>query len=299
MRFKFLVRGVATFLIGVAFAIPAILTFPRKGAAQQATKAKPQAAAISAYPESAEGLKSLLQDWFAAIIAGDEAQSSQYLESFAIPNHQEWFRETFGPVEGARLEAKYTELQAKSLEWLEKSAELGALAERISVEAGILEKSAPTQMRVPTQALMTAMVQPTPVYYASSHHHQAANSFFFVGNFVFVDGAFRYLDERVMQALSTAPPMRVKIPRNVLGANLIHRVEPVYPQDAKIKSTVVLHVIIATDGTMKEIQLVSGHPLLFQAAFDAVKQWRYKPILLNGIPVEVDTQIEIEFSPPN
>ncbi len=296
MRFKSLVRGTVVFLFGVVLAIPVILAAPQNDAAQQSTEPKPQAAAITAYPESAEGLKSLLQDWFAAIKAGDTAKSTQYLDSFAIPNHQEWFANTFGPVEGARLEAKYTDLQGKPLDWLKKGAEREIKAEKFSVEVSVFDKPPSTQMRLP-QAFLAAMVQPTALYHAVTRKEANDNSPDFLGDFIYVDGGFRFLDLQIMQALSTAPPMRVMI--GVQRARLINQVQPVYPQEArdqKIQGTVMLHVIISTDGSVHQIQVVSGHPILVQAAIDAVRLWRYQPVLLNGQAVEVDTQINVRFS---
>ncbi|HWN74734.1 MAG TPA: TonB family protein [Candidatus Udaeobacter sp.] len=102
-----------------------------------------------------------------------------------------------------------------------------------------------------------------------------------------------------LQALSSAPPLRIAIGGNVQAARLINRVQPVYPEEAskdKISGTVKLHVVIAKDGKVQQIQVVSGHPLLVQAAIDAVRQWQYQPTLLNGQPVEVDTQIDVVFS---
>jgi protein TonB len=57
-----------------------------------------------------------------------------------------------------------------------------------------------------------------------------------------------------------------------------------------------LHALIAKDGTVQQLEVMSGHPLLVQAALDAVKQWRYRPTLLNGEPVEVDTTIDVIFT---
>ena len=102
-----------------------------------------------------------------------------------------------------------------------------------------------------------------------------------------------------LQALSSAPALRIAIGGNVQAARLINRVQPVYPEEAskeKISGTVKLHVVIAKDGKVQQIQVVSGHPLLVQAAIDAVRQWQYQPTLLNGQPVEVDTQIDVIFS---
>ncbi|MGH9865143.1 MAG: energy transducer TonB [Candidatus Acidiferrales bacterium] len=95
------------------------------------------------------------------------------------------------------------------------------------------------------------------------------------------------------------PVERLRIGGNVMQANLIHQVQPVYPQIAKtahISGSVVLHAIIAKDGTIQELQFISGPPLLRNAAMEAVKQWRYKPTLLNGQPVQVDTTITAVFN---
>ena len=98
------------------------------------------------------------------------------------------------------------------------------------------------------------------------------------------------------------PPKPVEVLRvggNVMQASLIRQVKPVYPQIAKtahIQGTVLLHAIIAKDGTVQELQFISGPPLLMRAAMDAVKQWRYKPTLLNGQPVKVDPTISFVFT---
>ncbi len=95
-------------------------------------------------------------------------------------------------------------------------------------------------------------------------------------------------------------PMRVIIMGNVMSARAIERVPPIYPSLARqthIQGTVRLHAIIATDGSMKSVEVMSGHPLLVQAALDAVRKWRYQPTLLNGAPVEVDTTVDVIFIP--
>lgn len=83
------------------------------------------------------------------------------------------------------------------------------------------------------------------------------------------------------------------------AASLLNKVAPAYPPIAKIaqvSGTVVLHAIIAKDGSIQELQFVSGPPLLMQSAMTAVKGWRYRPTMLNGQPVEVDTTIDVVFS---
>jgi protein TonB len=91
----------------------------------------------------------------------------------------------------------------------------------------------------------------------------------------------------------------VKVGGNVQAARILNRVQPVYPplaRQTRISGTVRLHAIISKDGSIQQLEVISGHPLLQQSALDAVRQWRYQPTLLNGEPVEVDTTIDVIFS---
>jgi protein TonB len=94
-------------------------------------------------------------------------------------------------------------------------------------------------------------------------------------------------------------PQRVRISQGVTRGLLIQKVEPQYPtlaRSARVQGDVVLSAVIDTNGQITNLQLVSGHPMLVPAAIAAVKQWRYKPYLLNGQPVEVETTITVIFS---
>lgn len=96
-----------------------------------------------------------------------------------------------------------------------------------------------------------------------------------------------------------ATPQRVRVSQGVSEGLLIHRVQPMYPQlarQARIAGTVVLQASIGKDGAIQNLRLVSGHPMLAPAAIEAVKQWKYRPYFLNGEPVEVDTQITVNFT---
>ena len=95
------------------------------------------------------------------------------------------------------------------------------------------------------------------------------------------------------------PPQRIRKGGDVEAAAIVNRVVPVYPPIAittHTSGTIVLHAIIAKDGTVQELTYVSGPPLLIKAATDAVRQWRYRPTLLNGEPVEVETTIDVVFN---
>lgn len=94
-------------------------------------------------------------------------------------------------------------------------------------------------------------------------------------------------------------PQRITLGGQVEAAKLINKIPPQYPQVAQaahVTGTVVLHAVISKSGDIEQLQLVSGPPLLAKAAMDAVTQWRYRPTVLNGQPVEVDTTINVVFS---
>jgi protein TonB len=96
-----------------------------------------------------------------------------------------------------------------------------------------------------------------------------------------------------------ATPQRVRVSAGVTSGLLVKKVQPVYPplaRQARIQGTVLLRAQIGKDGSIQNLQLVSGHPMLVQSALDAVKQWKYKPYLLNGEPVEVDTEVAVNFT---
>jgi periplasmic protein TonB len=102
-----------------------------------------------------------------------------------------------------------------------------------------------------------------------------------------------------VKAEKPAAPKRINVGGNVQQARLINQPRPQYPplaKQARIQGTVRFTAIIGRDGNILNLTVVSGHPLLVQSATDAVKQWRYQPTLLNGEPVEVVTQIDVNFT---
>jgi TonB family protein len=100
---------------------------------------------------------------------------------------------------------------------------------------------------------------------------------------------------------SESQPLRIR-GGSTVAARPITKVDPVYPPlavQARVQGAVHFSAVIGTDGHVLNLQLIGGHPLLVQAAQDAVKQWLYQPTLLNGVPVEVVTQIDVQFTLPD
>jgi TonB family protein len=98
---------------------------------------------------------------------------------------------------------------------------------------------------------------------------------------------------------ASAVPQRIRVSQKVEEGLIAKKVQPQYPQEAReqhIQGTVVLKAQISKEGDVAQLELVSGHPLLVPAAIEAVKQWKYKPFLLNGQPLVVETQITVSFT---
>jgi periplasmic protein TonB len=103
---------------------------------------------------------------------------------------------------------------------------------------------------------------------------------------------------RMVLPAAPAPVVRTFRTSNMLEGSLIRRVQPTYPalaRSARIQGPVVLFAVISKAGTIDNLRVVSGHPLLVPAAIEAVRQWRYHPYILNSEPIEVETQITVNF----
>ena len=95
------------------------------------------------------------------------------------------------------------------------------------------------------------------------------------------------------------PTGPVQVSSGTVAGMIISKPEPVYPQIAKsahVQGAVILHAIISKEGTIENLSVISGNAMLVNAARDAVSRWRYKPYLLNGEPVEVETSITVNFT---
>lgn len=117
------------------------------------------------------------------------------------------------------------------------------------------------------------------------------------------DGGVGYSAVLVSGAHDVEPtavtPSRIRVGGNAQQAKILRQIQPVYPSIAKtahITGTVVLHAIIAKDGSVQTVEYISGPPLLMREAMNAVQQWRYEPTLINNEPVEVDTTVSVLFA---
>lgn len=105
-----------------------------------------------------------------------------------------------------------------------------------------------------------------------------------------------------MPQASSNRPERIRVSQGVTQGMILSKVQPVYPPEARaarVQGTVMMHAVIGKDGSIVQLELVSGDSLLAPAAMDAVRQWKYRPYILNGNPVEVETQMTVNFTLSN
>jgi len=164
--------------------------------------------------------------------------------------------------------------------------------------------AAPVKVVRPRIVQPQTMVAPTVIPKKIEMIKDAAPDIGSTGTGFGVAGGTGDLSGGILGGMAPPPPPkpasnRIKVGGQVQAAMLAHQVLPTYPAIAKtahVSGTVRLHAVIAKDGSIQELQYVSGPALLMRAAMDAVHEWKYRPTMLNGEPVEVDTTIDVVFS---
>jgi TonB family protein len=287
------------------------LTFGTSPRAQQNSSATQ--AALPAYPETAAGLEKLVGDIFRAAKKNDTATYSALISSLVRPVPDEWFQDTFGdegdlmlkeyPGAGTRLAIELDGFFMK----MRKEKFTHATAQKH--EASCDDNSG--EMIYP---VMVMRERPVPLY---ELRFQEGGRFYRLWALAYVDGGFRYVGdlhppehfpaksakhssaENKPQDSSEATEKRIRVGGNVAAAMIVHQIQPEYPDIARrehLQGTVKLHAIIAKDGTIRLLRVLTGYCSLAEAAMKAVRQWRYTPTLLEGKPIEVDTTIEVIFT---
>jgi TonB family protein len=281
---------------------------------QNAPTASPASAApvvaIPSYPDTPRGLEKLLSEMKKLKNEGDDKVLAAYAKSLALPNADDWFKSAFGDQRGP----EYAAASAPSrlgIETAVPSTLASLLTEKKTlIVAHRFEGSCNHAATAKEYPLLLQRESPVPLYDA---RFQDSTTEVIWQYFAYVDGGFRYVGNLAAyppalpkkqsvaqgaQSTAEATEKRIRVGGNVQAAKLIHQEVPKYRQeakDARIQGTVIIHAIIAKDGSIREAHVVEGVCVLAEPALTAVKNWRYSPTLLLGEPVEVDTTISVIF----
>jgi TonB family protein len=226
------------------------------------------------------------------------------LRAMEIPGFQAWFASSFGPENGRKMAEIYSESLTKWASRLRDAlltqAEPGGQVAASTAYGGPQPQSMPIAERV-DKAIRESLLRPATFYLVQYTWKSAKTGYPYAvpfGYATLVDGSYRVIPENVMRALPNMPALRLRQGGALTAANLISRVQPVYPAEARrqrVSGNVRLHAVIGRDGSIESLEVVSGDQLLLGAALDAVRQWRYRPTTLQGEPVEIDTTIDVIF----
>jgi TonB family protein len=278
----------------------------------QAQGASAPTVAVPAYPDTASGLEKLAGDILRAGKNGDAATFSALISSLSQPVTAEWFEGTFGddgdtmfteyPGSGPRMAGALQGFFAKLRE--EKVSQFTAHKHEASCDDDSGESIYP---------VMTIRQSNVPLY---ELRFRKDSGFYRLWALAYVNGGFRWVGDLRPAGFrgpskkpanggdkseDSSKPDEERIPMGgtVVAGKLVHRVQPEYPEKARrehLQGTVRFHAIIAKDGTIRELRVLTGYCSLAEAAIKAVRQWRYTPTLLGGHPVEIDTTIDVIFS---
>lgn len=260
------------------------------------------------YHDNTGGLEKLAHDIMKAQKENDGKRADELLRTMVLRNPEEWYRENFDEAAADMVVEKYVGAD-KTLPYQLASFFVGAQQQSFTnVQATRFDKSCDDNASEQTFNTLDARLKQVPLY---ELRFLNGTRFLHLFAFAYVDGAFRYiLTPNFAEAGPSGPSgggdassNKPKVPRikqggGIQAAMVINKVQPIYPDIARaerLSGTVRLHAIIAKDGSVRILRVISGRCSLARAAVDAVRKWRYKPTLLNAEPVEIDTTIDVIF----
>jgi TonB family protein len=295
------------------------------GTAQQSSSASPPTSTIQQplqgapvltaptiphFDDSPHGLESMISKMFGLAKTGDAEGLKPYLQSLELPDPGTWFTRVFGDQVGAAFSREYEQIRPQVPAML-SNAFAGLLRSGLTKPVAVeLKNACDPRATAPQYSLLLARKTNERLYVIRFVHDKTLTD---VPFFAYADGSFRYIGNVKMDTLSPETrggpqttleelekfPNQVRVGGNVMAAQLLCHPFPYYPEKAKqegVQGKVVLHAIVDRDGFIKDLHLVSGDPMLAQSAFETVRQWRYRPTVLYGRPIEVDTSITVVFT---
>jgi len=259
------------------------------------------------YIDSADGFRQQLEDLISSYKSGDQAAFRADLNALAIPNANDWIASHFSPADIPKLQRDYPLTLAgflRHLTWVVENAAHLPGWEMVVKPSELPNPPAITgpeaEIPMPTQPIAVENFRYGPAHPEDPPDRSWVNSLVYLeGRFRYMGGTFPFWAEGLQQIRRPQAGPSQKGPFSVKPARLVHKVSPEYPKKARkqhVEGVVRLHAIIGKDGAPRELTVVSGDPLLTDAALKAVRQWRYEPTLLLGRPVEVDTTIDVIFA---
>jgi len=251
--------------------------FCRPGYSQEPPTASTPESAIDKFENTSEGLFRLIGHALAVAQSHDTGGLSALIAQLEIPDHRAWFTTVYGEEKGAELSDLYAKgLGTKEKEFRELLIQLSSLQGQVKTQV----VSEPARFGFKTLTPLRDLYFADWKLAGTSDTKRDP-----IGYFIFLEGGFRWYN-------------LVEFSKDVHPATIAKTVSPVYPAEAAAKGvygSVELEVIIGKNGSVDVMKVLSGDPLLTKAAIDAVRKWRYHPLLINGQPAAAQTTITVNF----
>ncbi|HUA02053.1 MAG TPA: energy transducer TonB [Candidatus Aquilonibacter sp.] len=267
-------------------------------------------AADGVYPNTMEGLQSLIGDIFQAAKEKNTAKETTLIQSLLMPENSTWFTGVYGPGFGASLAAAYERVRPTLQEEITTIYE--ADVERGWTNPQIVRYADPETVNSPLDHFLNSMNQIVPLYEAASAAGGRVSMMLSLkpgakarpmagdldGYFIYDLGGFRFVPMNILLMLPSERPVRIQLDMNVMRSKFIKEVPVQIPQEAiqrHISGQVLVELVLDVNGNIKESKVLEGDPILAAAVMSAVKEWRFAPTKLDGDPVEVDFQVPYKF----
>jgi TonB family protein len=287
MRFILLkVTTVALFLLMLS----AALTTSAAAATDQAPSD------MGTVPASSVGLQLQLGAILNAEKHGGSKAVDDLVDHLRVPENTSWFDNTFGSEIGGRLSAAYTSSWREYRDNVRNMYRENANRKDTKIFVKEFSDSSSSAADAFIRSILKSAKAPVVLYTASSGKKSGMDSL--PGIYIFERGTFRVINWRTFYELPNMKPVRIRVGEQIAASQLVYHVDPNPPSDPlqkQVQGTVIVHVVIDRDGVVTKFEPVNGPSELFGSALDAVRQWRYKPVILNGDPVEVDTTVKVAF----
>ena len=264
----------------------------------------------STFPNTAEGFQNLINTIFKTIQDKDQPNEDALIHSMILPPDSTWLTDTYGNAFGTRMNTSYRagqeDMEELIKEIYEKDVAKGYKNPTVQVFTD------PEKVDEPVDRYLNSMDDIVPLYRASVNGDrfyatlQIKNGKTFYqtpddpdGYFIYDRGAFRFIPRTVLAKLPEQRPMRITLDaKTMMMIKSVKEVRPPIPWDAVKKGlsgTVVIELVVAVDGTVKEAKIIEGNPILANPVLEAAKQYTFTPTTLDGDPVEVVVQIPFGF----
>jgi TonB family protein len=262
------------------------------------------------YSNTPDGLQKLIADILRAAKDKNSAQEAELIHSLLLPLNSDWFTVEYGPGFGASLAAAYGRV-APGLEEEIKTIYEGNV-ERGWMTPELKRYAEPDAVDSPIDTFLNCMNKIAPLYQTA--FHDGSTAFYMSqkpgdnltqaagdlnGFFVYDQGGFRFIPMNVLMKLPRERPVRITLGTNVMNSKLQTDFHLRYPEEAirkRISGTVVVHLIIDTTGSIKEMKVIQGDPILSHAVIEEMRAWHFEPTRLDGDLVEVEVDWNTGFT---